>query len=93
MNRHSRPVDQLRPAPAAAVKRARKVRKDPRGVLVRVAIAPGAQLSFPRANQNELAAFDPSTKECTMNCGPHVADPRTAKERKLLCGDCLVARS
>ena len=55
-----------------------------------VPVAPSA---FPRANPDELEAFDPSTKECTMNCGAHRDDPRSAKERKLLCGDCLVKKS
>jgi len=44
---------------------------------------------FPRADPAALAAFDPSTKLCTMNCGPHRDDPRTRAERKLLCGDCV----
>jgi len=43
---------------------------------------------WPRANPDELASFDPSTKTCTMNCGPHTDDPRSAAERKLLCKDC-----
>jgi hypothetical protein len=47
------------------------------------------QPSFPRADPAELAAFDPATKQCTMNCGPHADDPRDAAERKLLCGDCI----
>ena len=46
-------------------------------------------LHFPRADPAELAAFDPSTRYCTMNCGPHRDDPRTNAERKLLCGDCV----
>lgn len=46
-------------------------------------------LHFPRADPAALAAFDPSTRYCTMNCGPHRDDPRTAAERKLLCGDCV----
>ncbi|MEG0068145.1 MAG: hypothetical protein RR740_26510, partial [Pseudomonas sp.] len=29
-----------------------------------------------------------TTKICVMNCGPHAADPRTEKERKLLCDEC-----
>lgn len=47
------------------------------------------RLVFTRADTQELAAFDESTKVCIMNCGPHMHDPRSAKERKFLCGDCL----
>jgi hypothetical protein len=47
------------------------------------------QLEWPRADPAALAAFDPSTKLCTMNCGPHRDDPRTRAECKLLCGDCV----
>ena len=46
-------------------------------------------LQWPRADPAALAAFDPSTKLCTMNCGPHRDDPRTRAECKLLCGDCV----
>ena len=45
-----------------------------------------------RADPAELAAFDPSTKVCVMNCGPHADDPRSAAERKLLCSDCEPAQ-
>lgn len=45
-------------------------------------------LTFTRADPAELARFDPATKICVMNCGPHRDDPRTPAERKLLCGDC-----
>lgn len=48
-------------------------------------------LLFPRADPVALAKFDPRTKVCTMNCGPHKDDPRDAKERKFLCTDCLPA--
>lgn len=44
---------------------------------------------FPRADPEELARFDVSTKRCTANCGPHRADPRSKVERILLCDDCL----
>lgn len=44
--------------------------------------------TWPRADPEALAAFDPDTKTCTMNCGPHAADPRSSKERKFLCQDC-----
>lgn len=46
------------------------------------------KLVFERADPEALARFDPSTKLCVMNCGPHTDDPRTAKERKFLCNDC-----
>lgn len=46
-------------------------------------------IEFARANPAELAKFDQCTKVCTMNCGPHRDDPRSNKERKFLCGDCL----
>lgn len=46
-------------------------------------------IAWPRAKHSELVAFDPATKVCTMNCGPHRDDPRSAAERKLLCNDCL----
>lgn len=47
-------------------------------------------LGYPwrRADPEALAAFDPSTKVCVMNCGPHADDPRSSKERKFLCQDC-----
>lgn len=46
------------------------------------------QERWPRANPKLLESFDPATKVCTMNCGPHVDDPRSCAERKLLCTDC-----
>jgi len=46
-------------------------------------------IEWERANPHELATFDPSTKMCTMNCGPHRQDPRTEEERKFLCDECL----
>lgn len=48
-------------------------------------------LTFTRADPAELARFDPATKICVMNCGPHRDDPREPAERKLLCGDCWPA--
>lgn len=45
-------------------------------------------IDWPRADPAELAAFDPSTKVCDMNCGPHKADPRSHDERLFLCDDC-----
>lgn len=46
------------------------------------------QEAWPRAHPHELAQFDPSTKVCTMNCGPHRDDTRSALERLYLCDDC-----
>lgn len=48
-----------------------------------------SEIEWPRADPAALAAFDPETKTCTMNCGPHALDPRSRKERKLLCDDCV----
>lgn len=45
-------------------------------------------IEWARADPGALAAFDPTTKTCTMNCGPHGRDPRCSKERKFLCDDC-----
>lgn len=45
-------------------------------------------IEWPRADPEALKSFDPSTKYCTMNCGPHRADPRSAAERKFLCQEC-----
>ena len=62
---------------------------------VRFAGDPAPRIRVYRMDDNEwwagesLAAFDPSTRYCTMNCGPHRDDPRTNAERKLLCGDCV----
>lgn len=50
--------------------------------------APAAPIDWPRADPAELAAFDPASKVCTMNCGPHGLDPRTRAERLFLCDDC-----
>ena len=46
---------------------------------------------FPRADPALLADFDERTKECDMQCGAHALDPRSSKERKFLCGDCIFA--
>lgn len=43
---------------------------------------------WPRADPIALRHFDPKTKQCTMSCGPHVDDPRSTAERKLLCREC-----
>lgn len=42
-----------------------------------------------RADAAALLRFDPATKYCTMNCGPHRDDPRSAVECKFLCDECL----
>lgn len=52
--------------------------------------APPPPLTFPRADPDALKAFDPRTKICVMNCGPHNLDPRDGKERKFLCDECHV---
>lgn len=46
---------------------------------------------FERADPAALAAFDPKTKICVMNCGRSTGDPRSRIELKLLCDDCLDA--
>ena len=51
---------------------------------------PPLPLTFPRADPVALKAFDPRTKICVTNCGPHNLDPRDDKERKFLCDDCRV---
>ena len=45
--------------------------------------------SFPRADRDALALFDPRLKICIMNCGPSTLDPRPAAERRFLCDDCM----
>lgn len=47
-------------------------------------------IEWPRADPEALARFDPKTKTCTMNCGPHEHDPRSWAECKFLCDDCLI---
>ena len=47
-----------------------------------------APIEWPGADPGALAAFDPAAKVCTMNCGPHVRDPRSREERLFLCTDC-----
>lgn len=48
-----------------------------------------APIHWPRADPQALASFDPSSKTCTMNCGPSTHDPRRRAERLLLCEDCI----
>lgn len=47
-------------------------------------------IEWTRADPAELAKFDPASKVCTMNCGPHGLDPRSRVERLFLCDDCEV---
>ena len=49
---------------------------------------PPAPIVFTRADPAELAKFDPRSKVCSMNCGPHADDPRPKAERMLLCPEC-----
>lgn len=49
-------------------------------------------IQWPRADPVALEAFDEDSRPCTMNCGPHRDDPRSSKERKFLCDDCLTRR-
>ena len=51
----------------------------------------GLPVEFQRADPDELAKFDPSTKICTMNCGQRSDDPRSSAECRLLCDDCQQA--
>lgn len=46
-------------------------------------------IDFPRADPTALGRFDPGSKVCTMNCGPHAQDPRSDVERKFLCDECI----
>lgn len=52
---------------------------------------PASPIEFRRADPDELAKFDPSTKICTMNCGQRSDDPRSSAECRLLCDDCQQA--
>lgn len=45
-------------------------------------------IAWERADPAALAAFDPATKSCDMNCGPHGLDPRSREERLFLCDLC-----
>lgn len=49
---------------------------------------PEKPIEWQRADPVALAAFDPSTKTCNMNCGKHAHDPRSYKELKFMCDDC-----
>ncbi len=51
-------------------------------------VAPTPAFVWPRTDPKLLADFDTSTKVCSMNCGPHRDDPRTAAERKFQCDEC-----
>lgn len=43
---------------------------------------------YPRSDPAALAAFDPKSKVCSMNCGQALGDPRSAKECKFQCDEC-----
>lgn len=67
----------------------------PRGsryALVRAHLRGTDEGEWPRADPAELERFDPDSKVCVMNCGPHKDDPRSAAERKFLCDDCEPAK-
>lgn len=49
---------------------------------------PEKPMVWERADPVALAAFDPSTKTCDMNCGKHGLDPRSREERLFLCDLC-----
>lgn len=51
---------------------------------------PPKEFVWPRSDPAALAAFDESTKVCTMNCGQSTHDPRSKKECKFQCDDCVV---
>lgn len=50
--------------------------------------AQAAPIDWPRADPAALAAFDPASKVCTMNCSQHCLDPRSRAELLLVCDDC-----
>jgi hypothetical protein len=52
------------------------------------AAQPVKAIDFRRADPELLAKFDPATKRCTMNCGPHMQDMRSRAECMFLCDDC-----
>lgn len=53
------------------------------------AVVEAKPITFTRADPAALASFDPRSKLCTMNCGPHAQDPRTPAERRFLCPECV----
>lgn len=50
-------------------------------------------IDWQRADPAELEKFDPRTKTCMENCGPHREDPRSSKERRFLCDECHIETS
>jgi hypothetical protein len=55
--------------------------------------APGsAPFYWPRSDPEALAKFDPDSKICTMNCGSSTHDPRSKKECKFQCTDCITVQ-
>ena len=63
---------------------ARKVKSSPR--------VDESPIQWTRADPAALAAFNPDSKACTMNCGKHAQDPRSYAEVRFLCNDCEPAR-
>lgn len=49
---------------------------------------PQRAIEWKRANPVALAAFDQSTKQCSMGCGQHSDDPRSWKECQFMCDEC-----
>ena len=49
---------------------------------------PEPPMVWERADPAALAAFDPASKTCDMNCGKHGLDPRSREERLFLCDLC-----
>lgn len=72
--------DKLNPAWRAIGAKKRKVKP--------AQSAPQSPIEWERADPAALASFDPATKTCDMNCGPHGLDPRSRKERLFLCDLC-----
>ncbi|MBP7610126.1 MAG: hypothetical protein KA760_11550 [Steroidobacteraceae bacterium] len=55
---------------------------------LRAMLAPPSAVILTGAEVAELAKFDPRSKVCSMNCGPHAEDPRSEVERMFLCPEC-----
>lgn len=50
------------------------------------------EVSWKRADPEELKKFDPATKQCIMNCDQHEHDPRSAAEILFMCERCLISK-
>lgn len=72
--------DKLNPAWRAMDVKMRKVKSEHPAI--------ETPIEWPRADPAALANFDPASKSCNMNCGPHGLDPRSRAERLFLCDDC-----